>query len=389
MTSENQTDLEPPSEPASVLSVIEPAQSPVAVNQTKTLDDYAKSIVESHNTVETAHRLSKKHGREAITAAINAGQQLIAAKELVGHGNWLKWIEDNCEGITPRTAQNYMKLATTKHVAYLSQATSLRQAYIVAGVINVTAEDKNPPAEPEKVQESGDAEDADGPPAAEVEPTHVQYSDKEILWKLDAKITNFEQLAVKLSQGLTDYQYDTCDVDDVPLHFALEKLKASLQQLRDLITADEKQDPDTWNVAECSTTERSQTEGNSYVGPGPLGLRKTEQWIDLYMARLREPFTFGVEKRYLKDDYVKRTEEWFKDEKRFNAGMRQRNGFLFRMGIWPTLPQFTKKYVAARVATAPLCEGGCGKRLIGFSDWGEVDPFLRICHRCKKKQKSG
>jgi hypothetical protein len=52
-----------------------------------------------HRAVEDADRSSKKHGMEAIAAAIAAGRQLIEVKKLVRHGNWLKWLEDNCKGI--------------------------------------------------------------------------------------------------------------------------------------------------------------------------------------------------------------------------------------------------------------------------------------------------
>jgi len=60
----------------------------------KTLDEYAKAILEAHQCVDRADNLSKRHGREAIAAALKAGQYLNAAKVLVGHGNWLPWLKE-------------------------------------------------------------------------------------------------------------------------------------------------------------------------------------------------------------------------------------------------------------------------------------------------------
>jgi hypothetical protein len=52
--------------------------------------------------------------RRSLEHAIAAGQLLIEAKELVDHGEWIAWIETNCE-IGPRHAQTYMRLARNRH----------------------------------------------------------------------------------------------------------------------------------------------------------------------------------------------------------------------------------------------------------------------------------
>jgi Protein of unknown function (DUF3102) len=65
----------------------------------KTLADYAKDILEAHQNVDRAEALSKRHGKDAIAAAVKAGQYLNEAKALVGHGNWLGWLKANCKGI--------------------------------------------------------------------------------------------------------------------------------------------------------------------------------------------------------------------------------------------------------------------------------------------------
>lgn len=98
-----------------------------------TLDEYAKQIIVSHETVLDCKRLADK---KAVQAAIACGQNLIAAKKMVKHGEWLPWLVHHCKGIGERTAEKYMKLANPNHSADLAKAVSLRQAYIVAGVIS-------------------------------------------------------------------------------------------------------------------------------------------------------------------------------------------------------------------------------------------------------------
>ena len=96
-----QTTLEIPKQAA---MMTEPSQLPNEQAQPpKTLDDYAKSILDLHQRVEHADRVSKQYGRVAIAAAINAGEYLNEAKELVGHGNWLQWLQQNCTGISDTT----------------------------------------------------------------------------------------------------------------------------------------------------------------------------------------------------------------------------------------------------------------------------------------------
>jgi len=68
-----------------------------------------------------ADRANQAH-REGVRAALVAGQALLEAKQLVGHGSWRKWIADHCE-FSERTAQVYMRVARNPQHA----ADSLRQ----------------------------------------------------------------------------------------------------------------------------------------------------------------------------------------------------------------------------------------------------------------------
>jgi hypothetical protein len=56
------------------------------------------------------HSQAQMAARQAVKHAVEAGELLLKAKEAVGHGNFIKWIEENFEG-TPRHATRYMRLA--------------------------------------------------------------------------------------------------------------------------------------------------------------------------------------------------------------------------------------------------------------------------------------
>src|SRR6266851_6007480 len=47
---------------------------------------------------------------DTIRSAVTAGQALIEAKKLVGHGGWSAWVEEHCR-LSDRTARAYMRLA--------------------------------------------------------------------------------------------------------------------------------------------------------------------------------------------------------------------------------------------------------------------------------------
>ncbi|ESZ68165.1 hypothetical protein X727_23070 [Mesorhizobium sp. L103C119B0] len=60
--------------------------------------------------IKRAHSGLLEAAKTAADRAIEAGQALIEAKELVKHGEWLPWLKDYC-GLPERTAQLYMAIA--------------------------------------------------------------------------------------------------------------------------------------------------------------------------------------------------------------------------------------------------------------------------------------
>lgn len=87
-----------------------------------------------------AQRLSQESSQclhAALVAAWQAGRLLLAEKKRVrramGGGGWLLWLKQNFHG-SPRTAQNYMRLAqSVDDVAFL-HGMSLRQVYLRLGI---------------------------------------------------------------------------------------------------------------------------------------------------------------------------------------------------------------------------------------------------------------
>ncbi len=58
-----------------------------------------------------------------------------ANKASLPHGEWLDWLGVNCPEICDRTARRYIRLANRTHVSDLSDAHSLRKAYLATGVL--------------------------------------------------------------------------------------------------------------------------------------------------------------------------------------------------------------------------------------------------------------
>ena len=103
-----------------------------------TLNEFAERIRDAHKAVLACDKHMAEQKKLKIQKAITCGEHLIEAKKMMDHGQWRSWLADNCKGICVKTATNYMRLANAngEHVADLSKAKSLRQAYVAAGIIS-------------------------------------------------------------------------------------------------------------------------------------------------------------------------------------------------------------------------------------------------------------
>ncbi len=83
--------------------------------------------------------LAANHGRTALHCAYKAGIALNRAKRIVGDSGWMDWVTINIKGVSHRTVNRYMALATKIEPKYnrttFDDLTSLREAYIRAGII--------------------------------------------------------------------------------------------------------------------------------------------------------------------------------------------------------------------------------------------------------------
>jgi hypothetical protein len=71
--------------------------------------------------IERADSKFRRSAEQAATAAVEAGNKLIEAKELIPHGGWAQWLADNVPAMSERTARRYMQTARSSlqigHVA--------------------------------------------------------------------------------------------------------------------------------------------------------------------------------------------------------------------------------------------------------------------------------
>jgi hypothetical protein len=86
---------------------------------------------------------SERRHPTRVSHAVECGRALSQLKELLRHGDWDRWVEEQC-GLSRATANRYMRLAS--HSDRLTRSMSIREAYIAAGVIKPRQPD--PPPQP-------------------------------------------------------------------------------------------------------------------------------------------------------------------------------------------------------------------------------------------------
>ena len=97
--------------------------------------DLSEAINVAYATAQTLAGSAREKAQHAIAAAIDCGTLLERQKASLPHGEWLDWLGVNCPEICDRTARRYIRLANRTHVSDLSDAHSLRKAYLATGVL--------------------------------------------------------------------------------------------------------------------------------------------------------------------------------------------------------------------------------------------------------------
>jgi Protein of unknown function (DUF3102) len=71
----------------------------------------AEDLVALAETINAAHEAGEGAARKGLEQFRKAGDALLKAKALVGHGNFGLWLEENVT-LTPQTARGYMRIAS-------------------------------------------------------------------------------------------------------------------------------------------------------------------------------------------------------------------------------------------------------------------------------------
>jgi hypothetical protein len=102
-----------------------------------TLTDMAAAI-------RAEHLAARGTFRKAVEHAVNAGNLLIDAKKKFPHGQWLPWVEANCD-LSERSAQGYMSLA--RRWDMMTEKRRDEVALLgLRGALKETAQKRQPPA---------------------------------------------------------------------------------------------------------------------------------------------------------------------------------------------------------------------------------------------------
>lgn len=126
----------------------------IAGSAEPTLDELAKRIKSSHEILVIT-------ARNLIVRAIEIGKDLLKAKAMQGHGNWGKWLEDNC-ALNDRTARRYMEIANgeaTLAAKIKSDTMSELTLNEAKRLIDEEDEDDEAQAETETGEENSEGED--------------------------------------------------------------------------------------------------------------------------------------------------------------------------------------------------------------------------------------
>jgi hypothetical protein len=76
--------------------------------------DRSNSLTDLAARIRTEHEAVSLALKRGVTHAMMAGDLLLEAKLAVPHGRWLQWLTDNCDALSERTVQLYMKLAKNR-----------------------------------------------------------------------------------------------------------------------------------------------------------------------------------------------------------------------------------------------------------------------------------
>lgn len=94
----------------------------------------AKTANARHEEALSLANQTKSLAAQAISSALLAGQALKKAREITSHGEWKAWLKIHIN-YSYETVTRYIELADPKHAKQLESCKTLRQAYVVLGIL--------------------------------------------------------------------------------------------------------------------------------------------------------------------------------------------------------------------------------------------------------------
>lgn len=125
----------PQPKPVAALEVLPPDHATPATTGALLNFDLSASINAAYLAARAAADNATDQARAAITSAVECGDLLLRQKASLPHGAWLPWLAQHCPDISAETARRYMRLSKRSQETDLTDATSLRQAYLATGVL--------------------------------------------------------------------------------------------------------------------------------------------------------------------------------------------------------------------------------------------------------------
>lgn len=107
----------------------------IVIEENEKLGAIAGEVKRLWDRAEKNIKVASSAGKAAVQDAIAIGEKLIEAKELIGHGRWLRWFNHNFRGRSYETGMRYIRLAKLSRVTDLNKAEGLRTAYIALGIL--------------------------------------------------------------------------------------------------------------------------------------------------------------------------------------------------------------------------------------------------------------
>ena len=172
------------------------------------LEDIRKELQGNLEIMQHVEPLMAELNRDGIRMAIRTGDLLMAAHKKVNkHGEWLPWIKSNCLGVTVKTCQNYMRFAlwAEANAKHVSQLESLREGYIMAGIIKLPKVKK---CERHKEEEDEDDQESQEDPEGEDEDSKEAKAEQDQMVKLhktsDKLVTGLSALSLDKAREVLD-----------------------------------------------------------------------------------------------------------------------------------------------------------------------------------------